>query len=143
MNNYRKTLVTALLALAPAAAFALPPMFQHANTMNVSPDIPAAKGQVKFSKSDNGNTTINLTVKYLAEPQKLQPPAAIYVVWVSADKDSQPQNIGSLKVDDKRKGTLRTVTPLHTFRLFVTAEADGQIQTPTGQRLLWVERASD
>lgn len=143
MNISRITLMTALLALAPSAAYALPSLFQHANTMNVSPDIPAAQGKVKFGKTDNGNTTIDLVVKYLAEPQKLAPPAAIYVVWVNAGQDAQPQNIGSLKVDAKRKGTLKTITPMHTFKLFVTAEANGEVQAPTGERLLWIERASD
>ena len=143
MNITRNNLVTVLLVLAPTAAFAVPSIFQHANVMSVSPDVPAAQGKVKFGKTDNGNTTIAIVVKYLAEPQKLQPPEAIYVVWVNGDKDSQPQNIGSLQVDAKRKGTLKTVTPFHTFRLFVTAEANGQVQAPTGPRLLWIERASD
>jgi len=142
MRFSRITLMMAGLALASCAAFALPPMFQHANVMNVSPDIPAAQAKVKFGKSDNGNTTINLEVKYLAEPEKLQPRAATYVVWVSEDKDAPPQNVGALMVDKHRKATLRTVTPLHTFRLFVTAEADGQVQMPTGPRLIWTERNS-
>lgn len=143
MRFSRITLITAILALAPVSAYALPTMFQHANTMSVSPDIPAAQGTVKFGKSDNGNTTISMVVKYLAEPEKLVPPAATYVVWAHADKDAAPQNIGSLAVDKHRKGSLKTVTPFHSFRLFVTAEPNGQIQAPTGQRLLWIERNSD
>jgi hypothetical protein len=94
------TLVTTLLALAPISAYALPTMFQHADTMSVSLDIPAAQGKVKFGKADNGNTSIDLMVKYLAEPQKLQPPEAIYVAWVSQDQDSPAQNLGALMVDD-------------------------------------------
>ena len=137
------TLVTAVLALAPISAFALPTMFQHAHTMTVSPTVPAAQGKVKFGKADNGNTSIDLIVKYLAEPQKLQPPEAIYVAWVSPDKDSPAQNIGALQVDSGRKATLKTVTPLHTFELFVTAEASGQVQAPTGTRLIWTEHNTD
>ena len=57
------TLVTTLLALAPISAYALPTMFQHADTMSVSLDIPAAQGKVKFGKADNGNTSIDLMVK--------------------------------------------------------------------------------
>jgi hypothetical protein len=137
------TLVTAALALSPITAYALPGIFQHAVTMSVSPDTPAAQGKVKFDKTNDGNISINLEVKYLADPQKLQPPAAIYVVWVSSDKNSPAQNIGALKVDKDREGTLKTVTPLHAFQLFVTAEANGQIQTPAGPRLLWTEYNSD
>ena len=143
MRTSHITLVTAALALSPITAYALPSIFQHAVTMNVSPDIPAAQGKVKFHKTDDGNVAVNLSVKYLADPQKLQPPAAIYVVWVSSDKDSPAQNIGALKVDNDREGKLKTVTPLRAFQLFVTAEANGQVQAPAGKKLLWTDFNSD
>jgi hypothetical protein len=135
--------LTVILALSPIAAYALPTMFQHADTMNVSPDIPAAQGKVKFGKADNGNTSIYLMVKYLADPQKLQPPAANYVAWVSQDQNSPAQNVGALMVNHHRKGTLKTVTPFHTFQFYVTAEANGQVQTPAGTRLLWIEHTTN
>jgi hypothetical protein len=143
MRTSHITLVTAALALSPITAYARPSIFQHAVTMMVSPDIPAAQGKVKFDKTDDGNVAVILSVKYLADPQKLQPPAAIYVVWVSSDKDSPAQNIGALKVDNDREGKLKTVTPLRAFQLFVTAEANGQIQEPTGTKLLWTDFNSD
>jgi hypothetical protein len=143
MRTSRITLVTVALALSPIAAFAQTGIFQHATNMNVSPDIPAAQGKVKFSKTNDGNIAINLSVKYMADPQKLQPPAAVYVVWVSKDKDSTAQNIGALKVEKDREGDLKSVTPLHAFQLFITAEANGQVQEPTGTRLLWIDYNSD
>lgn len=143
MRSTRITLVALALALAPISAFALPDMFKHATAMNVSPDIPAAKGGVKFGRTDDGNVSIHLSVKYLADPQKLRPPAAIYVVWVSRDQDSPAQNIGALKTEKDREGQLKTVTPLHAFQLFVTAEANGEVQAPTGTRLLWIDYNSD
>jgi hypothetical protein len=135
--------VALALVLSSNAAFALPDFLKHATAMTVSPDIPAAQGKVKFAKTSDGNVSIHLSVKYLADPQKLQPPGAIYVVWVSKDKDSTAQNIGALKVDKDREGTLKTVTPLHAFQLFVTAEANGQVQAPVGSRLLWADYNSD
>ncbi len=129
-----KVVAASLLLLASSTACS---MFKHPDSMNVSADIPAAKGDVKFAKTDNGNTSINLTLEYLADPQKLQPPATIYVVWVRADQGSAAQNIGALKVDDKRKGTLKTVTPMVGFDLFVTPEQTGQAQEPTGKQLFW------
>jgi hypothetical protein len=42
-------------------------------------------------------------------------------------------------VDNHRKATLKTITPLQTFQLFVTAEASGQVQAPTGTRLIWID----
>ena len=143
MRTSRITLVTVALALAPVAAFALPAFLTHATFLNVSPDIPAAQGKVKFNKTNDGNIALKLSVKYLADPQKLQPPAAIYVVWVAQDKDAAPQNIGALKVEKDREGSLKTVTPFHAFQLFVTAEANGQVQEPTGKRLLWIDYNSD
>ncbi len=135
--------MTALLALSPTIAFSRPMMFHRAIKMQVSPDVPAAQGKVKYDKSDNGNISIQLEVRYLAEPQKLQPTASVYVVWVSADKDSPAQNIGALIVDNQRKGILKSTTPLQSFELFVTAETNGQIQAPTGQRLLWTDHNSE
>lgn len=106
--------------------------------MNASPAVPAAEGHAKFGKAPNDNTSIDLTVKHLADPQKLTPPANNYVAWLRASKDAPAQNIGALTVDKNLVGRLTTVTALRTFDLFVTAEASGQIQQPTGQPLLWI-----
>jgi hypothetical protein len=145
MKVPRMILVMPLLVFAPIAAYALPvpTMFQHATPMSVSPDMPAAQGTVKFAKADNNNISIYLVVKYMTEPQKLQPAASVYVAWVRADKDAAAQNIGALEVNARRKGSLKTVTPLHAFELFVTAEANGQIQAPTGHRIVWANRVPE
>ncbi len=134
MNVPFKTVGASLLILAAGTSCSF---FKHPDAMNVSSDIPAAKGEVKFDKTENGNTSIVLTVQYLANPEKLLPPATVYVAWVRATEDSQPQNIGALRVDDKRTGTLRTVTALKGFDLFVTPENSGQAQVPTGKQLFW------
>lgn len=105
--------------------------------MDASADIPAAEGRVRYGRAPNGNTSIDLTVKHLADPKKLTPPANNYVVWLRAAKDGVAQNIGALTVDKNLVGRLTTVTALHTFELFVTAEASGQLQQPTGRPLLW------
>ncbi|WP_306601054.1 hypothetical protein [Geothrix sp. 21YS21S-2] len=143
MRITRTALTTLVLTLSPAAVFAATGLFTHATAMNVSPDIPAAQGKVKFSKTNDGNIAIHLSVKYLADPQKLNPPAAIYVVWVGQGKDAVPQNVGALKVEKDREGTLKSVTPLHAFQLFVTAEANGQVQEPVGTKLLWIDYNSE
>jgi len=143
MKITRMALTAVAIALSSVAVFAANGIFSHATAMNVSPDIPAAQGMVKFSKTNDGNISINLSVKYLADPQKLQPPAAIYVVWVGKDKDSKPQNIGALKVEKDREGTIKSVTPLHAFQLFVTAEGNGQVQEPVGTKLLWIDYSAD
>ena len=102
-----------------------------------SPTMPAAEGNVAFSATRNNNTRIRLRVKHLAYPEKLTPPASIYVVWIRATKDAQAQNIGALVINKNLVGELDTETPLHSFELFITAEASGQVQSPAGQFLLW------
>ena len=88
--------------------------------MNASPLVPAAEGHAKVGEARNGNTSIDLTVKHLADPQKLTPPANNYVVWLRPNKDAPAQNIGALIVDKDLVGRLNTVTALRTFNLFVT-----------------------
>jgi hypothetical protein len=128
-----------MLFAALVAAGALSGCGGGAHTMSSSPAVPAAQGQVKFEKAANDNTGIDLTVKHMADPQKLTPPAQHYVVWTRQNKDAAPQNIGALSVDKNLTGTLKTVTPLHGFELFVTAEGSGQVQQPTGEPLLWTD----
>ena len=106
--------------------------------LSSTPTLPAVAGHVKFSATKNDNTRITLTVKHLPQPEKLTPPASQYVVWTRAAKYETAQNIGALVVDKNLNGKLETETPLHTFELFITAEASGQIQQPYGEPLLWI-----
>jgi hypothetical protein len=129
-----KTLLILTTFLFSACAIGSSRADSHLTT---SPLIPAAEGDVKFSPVKNDNTGIDLRVKHLAEPEKLTPPAQTYVAWIRNGKDAAPQNIGALTVDKELTGELSTVTPLHAFDLFVTAEASGQVQQPAGQPLLW------
>jgi hypothetical protein len=105
--------------------------------MSASPAIPSAEADVKVAKASNDNTSIDLSVKHLALPEKLTPPENVYVVWVRSTKDAPAQNIGALTVNQNLDGKLETVTALRHFDLFVTAEPSGQVQQPTGQPLLW------
>jgi DMSO/TMAO reductase YedYZ molybdopterin-dependent catalytic subunit len=102
-----------------------------------SPVVPAAQGTARFDKTKNDNVSIDLTVKHLADPQKLTPPSAVYVVWLQANKSSPPQNIGLLKVDEDLNGSLSTQTAARSFDLFITAEGSGQVLAPAGKPLLW------
>ncbi len=105
--------------------------------LSSSPTIPSVAGYVKFKVTKNNNTQITLTVKHLAQPERLTPPANQYVVWTRAAKYEPAQNMGALIVDKNLNGKLVTITPLRTFELFITAEVSGQIQQPFGEPLLW------
>jgi hypothetical protein len=98
---------------------------------------PAAEGTLKTSVGKNDNTEIDLKVKHLAHPEKLQKPASSYVVWTQRDDKAPPQNIGALQVDKNLTGTLNTKTPLHKFDLFITQEPNGVVDHPTGDKQLW------
>jgi hypothetical protein len=108
-----------------------------ASGLSFSPKIPAAEGTVKFARADNGNTTIHLVVKHLAHPSNLTPPANTYAVWVRANKESAPEKIGVLVVDQNLDGELNGMTPLHSFEMFVTGESSVQVNRPSGNSLFW------
>lgn len=130
------TSLTATLLLAGSAAVFAPGCASK-ETLSASPALPAAEGSLKCGKADNDNTGIDLKVKHLANPERLTPPASVYVVWVKPDKDAAPQNIGALEVDSDLTGRLKTVTALRRFELFVTGEATGQTPSPSGSPVLW------
>ena len=98
---------------------------------------PSAMGDVDLSKDKNGNTNVSLRVEHLAKPALLTPPANIWVVWFQ-EPGSTPENEGQLQVGNDLKGQLKTTTPLHNFDIFVTAEMDPTVKTPSDQIVLRV-----
>jgi len=106
-------------------------------TLSASPLLPAAEGSVKYTVTQNDNTRIVLTVRHLANPGNLTPPASTYVVWTRATKGATAQSIGAMKVDKDLNGELDAETPLHSFEMFLTAEGSGQAQQPSEQVVLW------
>lgn len=105
--------------------------------LTASPDIPAAQGSVKVSTTDNGNTKVDLSVTHLAAPERVNPGATVYVVWVrGSEPGAQQQSLGALKVDSKLNGSITAVTPLRSFDLYITAEPSALGTVPTGKTLL-------
>ena len=103
-----------------------------------SPDIPGAQSTAKVSTTDNGNTQIDLVVEHLASPDRVDPGATTYIVWVRGNEaEAQSQNLGALKVDENEKGSISATTPLRSFNLYITAEASQLSTTPTGKTLLY------
>jgi hypothetical protein len=95
-----------------------------------APGVPASQGTVKVSKSDNGNTKIEVHVKHLAPPFKVAPNASIYVVWLQP-REGAKLNIGALALNDNLEGKLETMTPHRHFQISVTPEAGGHVDAPT------------
>ncbi len=103
-----------------------------------SPRVAAAEGTVTVSDAGNNNTGVNVNVRHLARPQRIDPSASTYVVWAKPLSDyGRPQSLGALNVDQELNAKLSSTTPFRDFEIFVTAESSPQVQDPRGERLLW------
>jgi len=121
-----------LLVVTAAACAGAPPKVR----MSVTERMPAAEGTVVVAQAENDNTALEVSVRHLAPPEKIAPEATTYVVWARASAAGRVQNLGALKVNDDLQGTLKTVTPLRTFDVFITAEASPTAQSPSSDGLL-------
>jgi hypothetical protein len=98
--------------------------------------VPAARGQVRVSKGEQGNNVVTLNVEHLARPGDAFPGTSSYVVWLIPSGDPQPQNVGALAVDADLKGELTTKTPFRSFDIVVTAENQPNVTEPSGNRAM-------
>lgn len=98
--------------------------------------VPAAIGEVHATRTDNGNTRVDVAVSYLAPPQNVAPGANVYVVWAQGEGGASPVNIGALEVGKDRKGELQTLTPLQKFEIFVTPEAERNAKLPSNRPVM-------
>lgn len=99
-------------------------------TLNASPRVPAAAGQVSVSTGKDGNQTVNIKVERLASPSRVFEGANTYVVWLIAP-GSPPTNVGVLPLDNDLNGRLETKTPFRSFQVEVTAEPTPAATRPT------------
>lgn len=102
--------------------------------------VPAAEGTVKVKKDNNNNYNIDLNLIRLAEPSRLNPAKAIYIVWMETETNGI-KNIGQLKTSSgllskTLKSSLTTVTAFKPTKIFITAEDDASVQYPAGQTVL-------
>lgn len=98
--------------------------------------ITAAKGEVHAKDDGKGNVDVELKVDHLAPAGMVRPDATTYVVWLRPKETGQPQNVGVMKVGDKREGRFKTKTPFRDFDIFVTAETNAQVGEPGGDQVL-------
>jgi hypothetical protein len=112
--------------------------FAHAKKFPITAAavVPSAQGEVETGRDDNGNTTVELKVEHLAQPENLTPPRTAYVVWFQERGGSNPTMQGQLRPDKKLKARFRTVTPMKNFDMIVTAESDANATSPGGIEVL-------
>jgi hypothetical protein len=103
--------------------------------MSATKIVPGAAAEVNVEKEKNGNVQVDVSVKHLAKPGLLTPPANSYVVWFQ-QQGSTPQNQGELKIGNDLKGELKSTTSLLNFNVFITGETDSQAKTPSDQLVL-------
>lgn len=94
---------------------------------------PAAAAEIKTSKSDNGNTNVEVKVKHLAQPEKLANGASVFVLWLKPDGAVQFQNMGAFNVNSSLEGNYELKIPHKTFSFMITPEATASVQTPMGR----------
>lgn len=97
--------------------------------------VPAAIGKLEYSTDRNGNTALEIKAEHLAPPQNLTPPKQDYVVWIEAP--GQPaENKGVLRVNNDQQASIKMITPHKNFDVFVTAEDNPAVTTPSGTEVL-------
>jgi hypothetical protein len=107
--------------------------------MSVSKKVPGLEGHVVVTTTNFNSNLIDLSIKKMARPNKINPKAKTYVVWeLPAGAKIQPQSIGLLMPDKFQNARLMTATPFRQFDLFVTVEAAKNPSAPTGEKLLWI-----
>lgn len=105
-----------------------------------SPVVPAAKGTVKVKKDKNKNYEIKIEVVNLAEPDRLDPPKNVYVVWMVTNHN-ETKKLGLIKsstkfMSNKLKASFETVTTWKPIKIFIVAENDASNQYPDTQVVL-------
>ncbi|MFD2935080.1 hypothetical protein [Spirosoma flavum] len=101
---------------------------------------PAATGDVKVKKDKNKNYLLQVNVRNLAEPQKLNPAKNKYLVWMESD-DNSVSKLGQITPYSKiLKGELKATTTSKPNQVFITAEDNADGQYPDGQIVLTTKK---
>ena len=106
--------------------------------------VPAASGEVKVKKDKNKNYVINVAVLNLADPKKLTPAKASYLVWMESSRNSVKKlgqiDTSSGLLSKAMKGEVSATAVAEPTRVFITAENDVSVQYPAGDVVLTTNR---
>lgn len=126
--------VTAMAALLVSLALASPASASEVRLVADS-SVPGAVGKAHLGKDKNGNLRLKLDVYHLARPSSLTPAKQTYVVWFEP-KGKSAENEGQLQVNKKLEGKFETTTSYQDFDVFVTAEDNPRVETPSEPKVL-------
>jgi hypothetical protein len=89
-----------------------------------------ANADVRVARTPAGNRMVNLDVRWLPPPDRIDPTANAYGVWIVPEL-GQPIPAGLLEYDQgDRSGNLAIVTPFDRFRIIITPQNREQLQRP-------------
>jgi hypothetical protein len=109
-------------------------------TFTTSRIAPSAEGRVKIKKDKNDNYAIELKVRHLPDPKRLDPPRKTYTVWMETVRNGT-RNVGNLSTSSglfskTLKSSLNTVSPYKPTGFFITAENAERTTYPNGEVVL-------
>jgi hypothetical protein len=94
---------------------------------------PAATGSIAVSEADHQNQRLKINVAHLPPPEQLHPSLSTFVVWGSQPGEGQQSamNLGQIRIDQNRQGTIEVITPYPDLDIRVTAESESTPDRPS------------
>jgi hypothetical protein len=90
---------------------------------------PAAEGYVKITTDRNNNNVIKISIKNLAEIERLDPAKQTYIVWM-VTKGGISENIGRINSSNNLNVSFEAVSSYQPTKIFITAEVNESAQVP-------------
>lgn len=102
--------------------------------------VPAAEGTIMVKKDKNKNYDVKVKIYNLAEVERLEPPKKVYVLWME-NEEGRVKNMGRINsshemISKKLKASFETVTPFKPTKIYITAEDEANITTPSSMVVL-------
>ena len=76
------------------------------------------------------NNILEVKLSNVPDPAAIKAGYTRYVLWAATEDREHAVNIGQLRVDEKKNAAIKTLTPLRSFILFITAEPAGDVTSP-------------
>lgn len=132
-SNFATHKISVTFILAMATLFIVPSCSRKIE-FETSSVVPAARGTVKVKSDDNKNNAVKIELINLAEPERLDPPRQMYMVWMTTDQGST-KNLGQIKTSTHTfsktlKASFEAVTTFNPTKIFITAEDNANVETP-------------
>lgn len=140
MKNYQINTRTLSLAIGLSFLLFLGSSCAYKTSFLTSSVVPAAEGTIKLKKDKNDNFVIVIKMVNLAEVDRLQPPKKAYVVWME-NEEGKAKNIGQINsthelISKKLIATFETVTTFKPTKIYITAEEEANVNSPSSMIVL-------